>query len=152
VDEDDILMTRLREAFAGDRPPPATVELVKQMFGLRTVEAELAALIADSDVEPGAVAVRGDAQATRLLTFESAGLAIEIEVTAAGRDRRVLGQLVPPGPATIEARQPSEQEPRVTEADASGRFVLDGLRSEPLSLTVHRAGSRVVTTEWIGVT
>jgi hypothetical protein len=95
VDEHDILMSRLREMLATtDGPPPEFIELAKRMFGLRTVDAELAALIADSDVEAGAVAVRGGAE-TRLLTFESADLAIEIEVSRTGRSRRVLGQLVP---------------------------------------------------------
>jgi hypothetical protein len=151
VDEDDILMSRLRELIdTTDGPPPEFVEQAKRMFGLRTLDDELAALIADSDVEAGAVAVRGGAE-TRLLTFESADLAIEIEVSGTGRSRRVLGQLVPPATGTIEARQPSAARPRVVEVDERGRFVIDDVRPEPLSLTCRRAGATPVTTEWCGI-
>jgi hypothetical protein len=151
VDEDDILMTRLQELLATtEGPPPEFIELAKRMFTLRTVDAELAALIADSDVEEGAVAVRGGAE-TRMLTFESADLAIEIEVSGTGRFRRVLGQLVPAAAGTIEARQPSVERPRTVEVDERGWFVLDDVLPEPLSLTVRRSGARPVTTEWAGL-
>jgi hypothetical protein len=151
VDEDDILMARLRELLgATEAPPPEFVDLAKRMFELRTIDAELAALIADSDVEAGAVAVRGGAE-SRLLTFESADLAVEIEVSGTGRTRRVLGQLVPPGPGTIEARQPSAAGVRTVEVDERGRFVLDDVRPEPLSLTCRRPGERPVRTEWCGI-
>jgi hypothetical protein len=151
VDEDDVLMSRLRGLLATtDGPPPEFVELAKRIFGLRTVDAELAALIADSDLEAGAVAVRGGAE-TRLLTFESADLALEVEVSGTGRSRRVLGQLVPPVAATIEARQPSAAEPRIVEVDERGRFAIDDMRPEPLSLTCRRAGAAPVTTEWCGI-
>jgi hypothetical protein len=149
--DDDILMTRLRDLLGPiEAPPPEFVELAKRVFELRTVDAELAALIADSDVEAGAVAVRGSAE-TRLLTFESAGLAIEIEVSGTGRSRRVLGQLVPPGPGTIEARQPSVAGARSVEVDDRGWFVLDDVRPEPLSLTCRRSGAAPVITEWCGI-
>lgn len=151
MDEDDILMTRLQELLAStDGPPPEFVELAKRMFQLRTVDAELAALIADSDVDSGAVAVRGSAE-SRLLTFESANLAIEIEISGTGRSRRILGQLVPAAAATIEARQPSAGQPRPVQADERGRFVLDDVRPEPLSLTCRRPGAAPVTTEWCSI-
>jgi len=152
VDEDDVLMARLRDLLAEtDGPPPAEfVAMAKQMFGLRSVDAELAALVADSDAESGAVAVRGGAEA-RLLTFESAGLAVEIEVSGAGRSRRVLGQLVPPGPGTVEARQPALPEPRVADVDERGRFTLDDLHPGPLSLTCRRDGAAAVSTSWVDI-
>ena len=152
MDEDDILTMRLQALLATtDAPPPEFVELAKRMFQLRAADAELAALIADSDVEAGAVAVRGGAE-TRQLTFESAGLAIEIEVSGTGRSRRILGQLVPPAAGTIEARQPSAAQPRPVEVDERGRFVLDDVRPEPLSLTCRRPGAVPVTTEWCSIT
>src|SRR4051812_12717484 len=137
-------MARLRDLLAeSDGPPPAEfVAMAKQMFGLRSVDAELAALVADSDADADAAAfaVRGGADA-RLLTFESAGLAVEIEVSGAGRSRRVLGQLVPPGPGTVEARQPALPAPRSAEVDERGRFTLDDLCPGPLSLTCRRDGA-----------
>jgi hypothetical protein len=150
VDDDNVLMTRLHDMFSvHDAPPAAVISLAQQLFSLRALDAELATLVADSAVDGLAVAVRGGD--TRLLTFETAELAIEIEVSGTGRTRRVVGQLVPGGPATLEARQPSAMEVRRAEADGRGRFEFDGLAPEPLSLTWRRPGSRAVTTQWIGL-
>lgn len=151
--EDDDLMTRLRDVLAAaDGPPPAAVALAKGMFGLRTLDAELAALVADSAADAGAdaVAVRGSTD-TRLLSFESADLAIEIEVSGAGPVRRVVGQVVPPGGGTIEVRQPGAGRPRSVEVDERGRFTIDDVRPEPLNLTCRRPGARPVTTQWLGI-
>src|SRR5687767_5164719 len=142
--DDTVLMNRLHDMFAvHDAPPPTVVGLAQGLFGLRHLDAELAALTGDSAVDGLEIAVRGSD--VRLLTFESAELAIEIEVSGTGRTRRVVGQLVPGGPATLEARQPSAPRPRHAEADARGRFEFDDLIPEPLSLTWRRPGSRAVT-------
>lgn len=150
--DDHVLMARLREMFSvEDAPPPSVIELAKRLYGLRMLDSELAALTADSGVDGLAVAVRGGE--TRLLTFESDELAIEIEVapSGGGRFRRVVGQLVPAGTATLEARQPSAPEPRPVAVDERGRFVIEDVRPEPLSLTCRRPGHRPVTTQWTGV-
>lgn len=150
MDDDNVLMNRLHDMFtAHDSPPPTVVDLAQRMYSLRHLDAELASLTGDSAVDGLEVAVRGGD--VRLLTFESAELAIEIEVSGTGRTRRVVGQLVPAGPATLEARQPSAPQPRHAEADERGRFEFDALAPEPLSLTWRRKGSRAVTTEWTGL-
>lgn len=150
MDDDNVLMNRLNDMFTRyDAPPAEAVVLAQGLYGLRELDAELAELTADSAVDGMAVAVRGGD--TRLLTFESAELAIEIEISGTGRTRRVVGQLVPGGPATLEARQPSAPEPVHAEADTRGRFEFDNLAPEPLSLTWHRQGSRPVTTSWAGL-
>jgi hypothetical protein len=154
MDDDNVLMTRLSEMFTRhDAPPADVVGLAQRLYGMRELDAELAALTADSAVDEFAVAVRGGGSSggVRLLTFESAELAIEIEVSGTGRTRRVVGQVVPGGSATLEARQPSAPEPRRAEADARGRFEFDGLAPEPLRLTWRRPGSRPVTTQWTGL-
>ncbi|GIJ68341.1 hypothetical protein [Virgisporangium ochraceum] len=149
MDEDQILVARLNDLFTRHDPPPAeVVGLAQGLFGLRRLDAELAELTADSAVDGLEVAVRGGD--TRLLTFETAELAIEMEVSGTGRTRRVVGQLVPGGPASLEARQPSGP-PRQAEADARGRFEFDGLAPEPFSLTWSRPGARPVTTQWTGL-
>ena len=155
MDDDNVLLNRLHDMFSAHDAPPATViGLAQGLYGLRHLDAELAALTGDSAVDGLEVAVRRSGNASgdvRLLTFESAELAIEIEVSGTGRARRVVGQLVPGGPATIEARQPSAPEARHAEADDRGRFEFDSLVPEPLSLTWRRPGSRSVTTEWTGL-
>jgi hypothetical protein len=160
-DEDhDALLARLGGLLrAGDGPPELAVSLAQQSFGLRTVDAELAALVADSEIEAGAVAVRAAGSATepRLLTFEGSDLALEISVEPAGgrgaagggaAQRRLLGQVVPPGPARIEVRQPAAPDPRWIDADDRGRFAVENLDPGPVSLTCHRTGQRPVATEW----
>jgi hypothetical protein len=150
MDDDSVLVTRLNDLFTRhDAPPAEVVGLAQRLFSLRQLDAELATLTADSAVDGMAVAVRGGD--VRLLTFESAELAIEIEVSGTGRTRRLVGQVVPAGPATLEARQPSSAEPRAAVADARGRFEFDGLALEPFSLTLHTPGGRTVTTEWTGL-
>ena len=149
--EDAALMARLAEMFRQEDPPPAVVvELARQSFGLRTVDAELAALVGDSDIDHAAVAVRTGESATspRLLTFETTDLAVEIEVSGSGRHRRLLGQLLPPDAARIEVRQPSASAPWWVEVDDRGRFAVENVRPGPVRLTCHRPRHRPVVTEW----
>lgn len=152
MDDDHVLMNRLHDMFtAHDAPPAPVIDLARRLFELRALDAELAALTADSAVDGLEVAVRqaGSSGDVRLLTFESAELAIEIEVSGSGRTRRVVGQVVPGGPAQLEAKQPSAT--RHAAADDRGRFEFDALAAEPLSLTWRREGSRPVRTEWTGL-
>ena len=155
MDDDNVLMNRLHDMFAvHDAPPAQLVGLAQGLYGLRDLDAELATLTGDSAVDGLEVAVRRADDAggdVRLLTFEGAELAIEIEVSGTGRTRRVVGQLVPAGPATVEARQPSAAQPYHVEADARGRFEFESLSPEPLRLTWRRRGARPVTTEWTGL-
>ena len=149
--DEDELFRRLADMLAADLEPPATVtELAKQTFGLRTVDAELAALTADSWVEGTAAAVRRStpASAPRLLSFTAGDLLVEVEITTAGPGHRLLGELVPAVPATVEVRQPQGAGPRRVETDEDGRFLIDGLRTGPFSLTCRRPGHPPVTTEW----
>ncbi len=154
--EDQQVLVALRGLFRrSDSPPGWVVEAAKASFGLRTIDAELAALTWDSLLDEPAVLVRGEHAATapRSLTFEAGELAIEIEVSAPAPARRIIGQVVPPQRARIEVRlAPNEagaREVRVLETDDLGRFTLDGVGAGPLSLAVHREGLPVVTTEWV---
>jgi hypothetical protein len=149
--DEDELFRRLTEMLSPQHNPPAMVtELAKQSFALRTIDAELAELTADSLVEGTAAAVRRGAQVDvpRLLTFETTGLLVELEVGGSARRHRILGELVPSGPATIELRQPGAAGPRLIEADEDGRFVIEELLAEPFNLTCRRPGRNPVTTEW----
>lgn len=172
-DDEDLALTNSFGEFLRrlDPPPPAAIELAQLSFGLRSVDSELAALVADSDLDLAAIAVRdgGPAGGPRLLTFEvgtgpeadrpeaepeadvtdsGAPAAIEIEVTGSGQHRRVLGQLHPPGPATIELRRTADPAPRRAEADDRGRFLIDLVGPGPVSITWHRPGQRPVSTAW----
>jgi hypothetical protein len=90
-----------------------------------------------------------DGRGRRLITFEASELAIEIDVTATGHRRRILGQLVPRGPATIMVRWPRGCVG--CEADQQGRFAVDGVPSGPVSVACNRPETAAVTTSWVTI-
>jgi hypothetical protein len=145
---DERLLAELRDLFErGDPPPAPVVEAAKGSYGWRSVDDELAALTVDSLVDRPLAGVRGTGE-PRSLRFEAPGLTIEVEVSGSGAEpRRVLGQLVPPGAASVEASQPGGAS--TVEADELGRFAIEELRPQPLRLRCHLAGHGPVATEWV---
>jgi hypothetical protein len=76
---DDDLLGDLRRVIAELDPIPEDVLIAaRAALDWRTLDAELAELIADSAVDEPVLLVRGSGQA-RALAFEAAGLTIEIE-------------------------------------------------------------------------
>jgi hypothetical protein len=151
VSDEDELFLRLTEMLSPQHNPPASVtELAKQSFALRTVDAELAALVADSEIHGTAAPVRRSRSVDipRLLTFQTTGLLVELEIGTTGGRPRILGELLPEGTAMIEVRQPGAPGSRSVEVDDEGRFVVEDLRPGPFSLTCRRPGRSPVTTEW----
>ena len=147
-ESDDRLLEDLQSLLARvERPPRQVIEAAKESYTWRTVDAELAALTSDSLLDP-AVGVRGT-QEPRLLTFETPDLIIEVEVSVAGAERRLLGQLVPPRAAQIDLRQSGTT--RTAQADATGRFALRDLLAAPLSLRCTFGDREPVHTEWVNI-
>src|SRR4051794_11668058 len=108
--DDDVTEAELRAVFGHMDPvPPLLDEAARAAFSWRTVDEVLAELTRDSvEDEAGAALVRG-AHGPRQLSFESPRLAIELEVVATGpRLRRLEGQLLPPGSATVTVERPGE--------------------------------------------
>ncbi len=104
-----------------DPPPAALVEMSKQLWTWRTIDAELAELGHDSLVDEPSAAVRSGEQ-ERLITFETPRLTIEVEVAGGAGDRRLVGQLDPAGPAELELRTADGAVSGA--ADHLGRFVI----------------------------
>ena len=159
--DDGRLTTWLADMFRdADPPPPDAMELARQSFVLRTLDAELAALVEDSDApadreaQPLAVRDAGALPERRQLTYHfhdeqtDQDLIIAVEVEQRDRHRRLTGHLAPQGPALIEVRQPAVPRARRVDVDRHGRFVVDEVLPGPASLTCRRAGSPSVTTEW----
>ena len=148
-DRDDDLLAELRGVAARmDPPPDELVAAARSVFAWRTMDAELAELIEEAPRDDARlVGVRSDESPT-LLTFESPGLAVEVEVLGAGGRRRLLGQLVPGRPGRVEVRHRAG----VTEvaADEVGRFTADDLPPGPVSLRSQGPGpeGRWVETDW----
>lgn len=145
--EDDGLMAELRAMAAQHDPVPLeATAAARSAIAWRTMDAELAELTADSSVAPQELTgVRG-VGAPALLTFDAADVSVEVEVMEQpdGR-RRLLGQLIPTGPGSVEIRHGAGSV-SVT-ADEVGRFTAADLPAGPLSLRCH-VGDRVVETDW----
>jgi hypothetical protein len=148
MEPDDTLLAELAEALhPWTVPPPEVVEAAKRSFTWRTIDAELAQLSYDSLLDEAVASVRSGGQ-PRILSFEAGETTVEVEVDETAGARRLLGQLVPGGPADLELRTPGE--PIVGQADELGRFVLalpaDRVR---VSLRCVPAAGVAVETTWV---
>jgi hypothetical protein len=158
---DDELLTELGEALRAEREVPgALVEAGKALFTWRSVDAELAVLTQarltyDSFVDDAALQgselglvlqTRSETAALRSLTFAADELSIELEVT----DDAILGQLVPPQPATVEVLAPDQSRVDVP-VDDVGWFTIRPVPATRFRLTCRTEGGTSVVTDWISV-
>lgn len=153
-DAEAALLDEVRQAVAEHDPVPAHVVAgAKAAFAWRTVDAELAALTADSvTAAPAAAGVRDQRGGLRLLTFEADEVTIELEVHDKGDRRKLVGQIVPPRPVSVEVRQDGGTQRHDT--DAIGRFVIDEVQPGPVSLRCRLGDSEDaawVHTDWVVV-
>jgi hypothetical protein len=147
-DEDEAFLGELRAEGPFDPVPDEMMAAARAAFVWRTLDAELAALTYDSSADDRELAgVRGAATA-RLLTFEAPEMTVEVEATAAGTGRRLIGQLVPPQRGEVEVRHPGGS--TTVQADELGRFWADGVAPGPVSLRCRgRAAGITVVTDWV---
>ena len=148
---DDELEEELRRTAASLDPVPSELlQAAADAFTWRTVDAELAELVYDSLVDEDAMALVRGGQDRRLLSFEAAGLTIDLQVTTSGAARELTGQLAPPQRASIEIRSGSGQV--TTDADELGRFRATSVPAGPMSLrcslTAADPGPAIIT-DWI---
>ncbi len=147
--DQDRLLAELKAALMEARPVPASVdEFALSVQDLVRIDAHLAELIFDSLVDE--VAGTRGAVPNREMTFSAPGVQMEVSVMAEGI-RHLVGQLVPPQPATVELFYHDER--RETEADGLGRFTFEGVPGGLLSLrcTLGDEYSTVVQTQWIAM-
>jgi hypothetical protein len=151
--DDARLEEELRELAARLEPvPDRLVQAALDAYSWRTIDAELAELAFDSLADQDEAALVRGHQQERLLSFRASGLTIEIEITAAGPARRLIGQLVPPQRAEVEIRRQDEVVTIAT--DEFGRFVVDQMPAGPVSLRLGPTpgeGRSAVVTEWIPI-
>jgi hypothetical protein len=141
--DDDQLLAALREALEADEAvPPEFIEVGKNAYAWHNIDAELAQLTYDSIREPdAALSVRAEAASIRALTFTSAHLTIELEVS----EDSVLGQVIPAQSGVIEI-QGREGTTATTEADKVGCFLIRPIPDSPFRLRFHTAdGSDILT-------
>ncbi len=145
--DDEALLAALGDALRAARTVPREfVEAGKAAYAWYDIDAELAALTYDSALEEGyePALTRDEPAALRALTFASAELTIELEVT----HDALLGQIVPPQPGELEVRGVSR--PVVTAAiDEIGCFAVRPIPSGSFRLHCHLVDGADVLTGWM---
>lgn len=130
-----------------DPVPQAVLDAARGSFTWRTIDAELAEIAFDSVLDEHLAGVRGPMTGPRLLTFEAVDVAIELEVTDVGGQRRLVGQVVPSDAAAVEVRHAEGATPVST--DDMGRFAVEEIPAGPVSVRVQRPGREPVDTDWV---
>jgi hypothetical protein len=140
-DEREVFEDLKRVIGDADPVPPEVIDAALASRSWRRVDAELADLIYDSIVD-GAF-VRSD-RGARQLTFEAAGLTVEVEVGIRSMD----GQLVPPQSAQVEVRH--RDGTLTVAADRLGHFRVEHVPHGPVSLRCQPDAARGATeTTWV---
>ena len=144
--DDEELLAALREALrARQAVPPEFVEAAKNAFAWHDIDADLARLTYDSHRVPDLTrGTSADNASIRALTFTSAQLTIELEVT---RDS-LVGQIVPAQQGVIKIRPRDEAETEV-EADEIGCFSIRPIPPVPFRLLCRTAAGIDTLTGWI---
>lgn len=143
--DDAQLLNELRAALRDqDAVPAAVTEAAIAAFAWRTIDVELAALSYDSFLDDKELAgVRSAGGGARMLTFDAAGLTVEIEIDQG----RVIGQLVPAQAGKVQVRHSGGSV--TVQADDRGRFSCDGVPRGPFSLRCMTSNATPIVTDWI---
>jgi hypothetical protein len=146
--DDDRLLAALGQALkAREAVPEWFIETGKNAFAWHNIDAELAQLTYDSEQDRRAVAVlRSETASIRALTFTSAHLTLELEVTG----NSLLGQALPPRAGELEI-QTKAGVVSTTEVDEIGCFSLDPIPDCPFRLRCRTADGIDVLTGWITI-
>lgn len=147
---DDQLTDELRRlASRLDPVPPELLDAAAGAFAWRDIDAELAELVFDSLLDTDEASLVRGVPERRLVSFTGGGLTIDVEVSSAGPERTVMGQIVPPQRGVVDIRR--RQETVSIEADELGRFRSGPLPPGPLSLRLRPAGGTPVVTDWLAL-
>jgi hypothetical protein len=144
--DDEELLARLQQALQRRQSVPVEfVDAARNAYAWDNIDAELAQLTYDSDHGAQlATPTRAEDAQIRALTFTSARLTIELEVTADA----VLGQVVPMQTATLEVQTRSGEESAIS-TDEIGCFAIRPLPRSPFRLRCRASGGVDVLTGWI---
>jgi hypothetical protein len=144
--DDDELLAALREALRARETVPAEfVEAGKSAFAWHNIDAELAQLTYDSSQDSAyEPALRAEDASIRALTFTSAHLSVELEVTG----DTLLGQIIPAQGGVIRVQPRDGGETTVT-ADEIGCFSIRPIPSGPFRLYCRARDDLAVQTGWI---
>lgn len=151
TDDDELVDDLRRVAAALDPVPQHVIEAAEAALDWRTIDDELAELLHDSSAEPALAGVRAEAS-TRVLSFAGERVRVEVEVSGSGRDRTLVGQLVPAVSAQVEIRH-ADRVVTVT-ADKRGRFSAADVPAGSISLRCRLDAPghpRALATPWLPI-
>jgi hypothetical protein len=145
--DDDKLLAALREALsASDAVPTWFVETGKNAYAWHNIDAELAQLTYDSFSDQRmATATRSETASIRALTFTSAKLSMELEVS----EDSLLGQIIPPRAGMLEIH--TKTGVITTSVDEIGCFAVDPKPDTSFRLRCRIADGTDVLTGWINL-
>ena len=144
-DDDDELLAALGAAIrAREEVPEWFVETGKNAYAWHNIDAELAQLTYDSSRDRDAVsAVRSETASIRALTFTSAQLSVELEVTTGS----LVGQIIPPRAGTLEVHTTAGVASSLM--DEIGCFAVTPIPNSPFRLRCRTEDGTDVLTGWI---
>lgn len=145
--DDEELLTALREAIrAREAVPDEFIEMGKNAYAWHNIDAELAQLTYDSSADRKlSTVMRSESASIRALTFTSAHLSIEVDVTAGS----LVGQIIPPGAGTLETH--TKVGVTTMPIDEIGCFVVEPIPPSPFRLRCRTADGTDVLTGWIAL-
>jgi hypothetical protein len=143
--DDEQLLAALGDALrARQEVPEWFVETGKNAYAWHNIDAELAQLTYDSLADrEQAAAVRSEAASIRALTFTSARLSIELEVT----ENSLVGQIIPPRAGTLEVH--TTVGVTSSPVDEIGCFAVTPIPTSPFRLRCRTEDGADVLTGWI---
>jgi hypothetical protein len=148
--EDERLLARLGAIAREIDPAPQLVrEIGYAAYSLHRLDDELALLVADSRSE--LEAVRSLTSEVRLMSFQSPGVSVEIEVSRERSRITAIGQLMPAdaaagGQVRLETPEGTVASVRI---DSDGRFEFSDVAESLVRFRVEAKGVKAVTTCWV---
>lgn len=147
---DEQLMADLARLVAERDPiPPHLLEMARESYTWRTIDAELAELVADSLRPEDALLVRAQTATVRLIVFASRDERVEVEVLSENGARQLVGELTPAAPGTLTVEHATG--PVTEPIDAEGRFLVSRVPSGLIRLRCEREGKRPLVTAWVEI-
>lgn len=143
--EDERLLTELKDALHAAQHPQTEMIIAnaQDAFSYATLEEELAHLVYDSALEDTLTGSVRAAETNRMVIFECQALSMELEI----RGREIIGQVGPPGPATVIVETADGAMTEVRTDDLGCFVARAGNNAGPLRFRVSRPGSSAIT-EW----
>ena len=144
--DDERLLAALGEAMrARQAVPEEFVQMGKSAYAWHNIDAELAQLTYDSSTDrERTAAVRSETASIRALTFTSAHLSMDLEVT----EDCLLGQVNPPRTGTLEVQTRAGAITN-TPVDEIGCFAVEPIPASPFRLRFRAADDTDVVTGWV---